>query len=356
MNLNTLIKENNILQAIQYCLDEKYNDLAMLLLIVYKDKNEITKEVLELENKINQILVPDNSILSSKKIKVFLACNWCSSEDLRNTWNKMSENNNFSWGNIQIVSSEPCDFYCIINKPPPGMKIDKKKTILFRMEPHMEKDGQHLGEEYANPNPDDFFFVASHDKYYNNNEWHLSKSYKWLSTETIVKDESLSTTISTILSDKYRDPGHIKRVDFVKFIENKVDIHVYGNNRFLYKNYKGSLPYHNKDNSLLPYKYSFNVENHSIKNYYTEKIIDGILAETLVFYSGCYNVRDYIDERAFVYLELSNFENDLNTIKKAIEEDWYSQRLPYIKEAKKKILSELQFFPRLQRICNNIFE
>ena len=72
MNHNTLIKENNILQAIQYCLDEKYNDLAMLLLIVYKDKNEITKEVLELENKINQILVPDNSIISSKKIKVFL--------------------------------------------------------------------------------------------------------------------------------------------------------------------------------------------------------------------------------------------------------------------------------------------
>jgi hypothetical protein len=104
---------------------------------------------------------------------------------------------------------------------------------------------------------------------------------------------------------------------------------------------------------MFPYKYTFNVENHSIKNYYTEKLIDGILAETLVFYSGCYNARDYIDERAFVYLELSNFEKDFQTIKKAIEEDWYTQRLPYIKEAKQKILNELQFFPRLYAIINN---
>jgi hypothetical protein len=36
-------------------------------------------------------------------------------------------------------------------------------------------------------------------------------------------------------------------------------------------------------------------------------------------------------------------------VKKAIEEDWWSQRLPYIREAKRRILTELQFFPRLER-------
>jgi hypothetical protein len=84
----------------------------------------------------------------------------------------------------------------------------------------------------------------------------------------------------------------------------------------------------------------------------TEKLIDGILGECLVFYSGCFNAREYIDERAFVYLELSNFEEDYNTVKQAIAEDWHSQRLPYIREAKKKILNYLQFFPRLERIIN----
>ena len=94
------------------------------------------------------------------------------------------------------------------------------------------------------------------------------------------------------------------------------------------------------------------MENHSIKNYYTEKLIDGILSETLVFYSGCFNARDYINDKAFVYLELSNFEHDYQIIKKAIEEDWHTQRLPFIKEAKQKILNELQFFPRLEKILN----
>ena len=92
----------------------------------------------------------------------------------------------------------------------------------------------------------------------------------------------------------------------------------------------------------------------SIKNYYTEKLIDGILGECLVFYSGCPNIRDFIDERAYVYLELSNFEKDYGIIQKAIQEDWYSKRLPYIREAKYKILNELQFFPRLEKFLTSI--
>ena len=116
----------------------------------------------------------------------------------------------------------------------------------------------------------------------------------------------------------------------------------------------GPLPPHDKNGGLLQYKYTFNAENHSIRNYYTEKLIDGILAECLVFYWGCPNVKDYIDERAYVQLELVDFEKDYQTVQKAINEDWHSQRLPYIREAKKKILDELQFFPRLEKILNNL--
>ena len=74
------------------------------------------------------------------------------------------------------------------------------------------------------------------------------------------------------------------------------------------------------------------------------------MSETLVFYSGCSNIKDYIDERAFVYLELKNFENDYEIIKSAIMNDLWSERIEYIREAKKKILNELQFFPRLEKI------
>ena len=63
-------------------------------------------------------------------------------------------------------------------------------------------------------------------------------------------------------------------------------------------------------------------------------------------------MKEYIDERAFVYLELSNFDDDYTKIKNAIDNNLWEQRLPYIKEAKKKILDYLQFFPRLERIIN----
>ena len=326
--IDSLLAEKKYNEVLDLCLQNNASDLAHLLKIVLG--------VVEKEN----------------VIRVFLMCSWCPSQQLINNWNKMSENNNCSWKNIRIVSEEPCDFYCIINKPPPDVKYDPSRTIVFRMEPHMEKDEGQWGD-FAKPDVSKFKFVGYHDTHYNNNEWHLSKTYQQLLKEPVVKNADIAHVLSTVLSDKYKDPGHIKRVDFIKFIETKLDVHVYGSDKFLWKNYRGSLPYQAKDDALFPYKYSFNVENHSIKNYYTEKLIDGILAETLIFYSGCFNARDYIDEKAFVYLELSNFEMDYQIIKKAIEEDWYTQRLPYIKAAKQKILTELQFFPRLEKIILN---
>lgn len=342
--IENLIAEKKFIDAIDICLANNFHDLARLISFSFENTSKI--EEVQVKQDDQKTAEEDD------KKKVLLMCNWCSSEHLINTWNKMSENLNKSWKNITLVSQEPCDFYCIINKPPPDVSYDPKRTIIFRMEPHMERDSNQWGE-FAKPDPKNFFFVGQHDLHFNNNEYHLSKTYSQLLNEPITKNIDLSNILSTVLSDKYKDPGHIKRVDFIKYIENKMEVHVFGSDKFLWKNYKGSLPYHEKDNAMFPYKYTFNVENHSIKNYYTEKLIDGILAESLVFYSGCFNVRDYIDERAFVYLELSNFEKDFNTIKKAIEEDWWSKRLPYIKLAKQKILNELQFFPRLHSIINS---
>lgn len=288
-------------------------------------------------------------------IKVFLTCNWTDSKSLCNVWNKMSKDNNYCWNNIQIVWKEPYDYVCIINQPfDLNMKLDKQKTVIFRMEPNMEKNKHFWSSEWINPKKEDFLFVGYHKEHYNNLEWHISKNYTQLSNENIIKDEKYDATLSTILSSKYTDSGHIKRIDFIKFVEKKgdVNLNIFGSNKFNWKDYKHSLPDHKKDESLLPYKYGFNCENNSIKNYVTEKLIDGILCETLMFYSGCINIKEYIDERAFVYLELRDFEEDYNLIKKAIKEDWWSQRITYIKEAKQKILNELQFFPRLEKILS----
>lgn len=330
--INKLLEEKNFSESVKECEKNNFSNLA--------------KIIAELNN--IEVKIPE-------KIKISLTCNWCSPEQLTTIWNKMSKGN-YTWDNIQLTTKEDPDYYVVINKPSfPLTPEMKKKTIIFRMEPNMSEDIQQWGE-YADPVDSEFLRVFRHEKRdYNNNEWHLSKTYDQLSKDVIVKNPEYDTVLSTVLSGQYQAPGHITRVNFIKYIENKgAEVHVYGTNRWDYKNYKGSLPYHEKDGAIFPYKYTFNAENNSIANYYTEKLIDGILGECLVFYSGCYNVREYIDPRAYVYLELSNFDEDYNTIQKAIKEDWHTQRLPYIREAKRKILNELQFFPRVSTFLNDL--
>lgn len=291
----------------------------------------------------------ENFQKNNKIINIKLLCNWCSSLEISKLWLKMG-NNERGWNNIQLILDQKInpDYYVIINGT--NEYYEKEKSILFRMEPKM----------YKNPSwgiwskPDNFLKIFAHEnREFNNIEWHISKSYNELKNFNIEK--KYDNVISTIVSEKYKDPGQIKRIDFIKYLEkNNINIDVFGNNRWNYKNYKGSLPYHNKDDSLFPYKYVFNAENHEENYYFTEKLIDGILSECLVFYWGCPNINEIIDEKSFVKLNLSNFQNDCNIIKKAIKENWYEQRLPFIKKEKERILNDLQFFPRLEKFLLNL--
>jgi hypothetical protein len=51
-----------------------------------------------------------------------------------------------------------------------------------------------------------------------------------------------------------------------------------------------------------------------------------------------------------VRIDLNDFESSLQVINKAIQEDWWSQRLPYIRAEKQKIITKLGFFPTLKNI------
>ncbi len=360
-NINKLLFSGKTIEAVEECLSKDYYYLGRLLCYSHVKHNKYSRKLIEILENVsydcekhdgiviqeaidNNISGPSISTILSEEISIQLYCNWCDSKELAKRWNKMTKGN-YRWNNIHVVWNNKPDYYIILNKPPENAKIIPERTIIFHMEPNMDKHPELWGK-WSIPNKNMYLQVIDHTFGHNNIEWHISKTYQELMDENIVKTK----VFSTILSDKYYDPGHIKRIDFVHYLDdNDVQIDVYGTDKD-YKNFKHSLPYHTKDKGLLPYKYTFNVENNSIPNYFTEKLIDGILSECLVFYSGCENVKEYIDENAFVYLELKNFEQDLELIKKAIKEDWYTKRLSYIKAAKEKILNELQFFPRLENI------
>jgi hypothetical protein len=189
----------------------------------------------------------------------------------------------------------------------------------------------------------------THDRTLNNLEWHLNKTYKQLKEDSIEK--TIGDRLACIFSYKYVDPGHIKRIDYVKHIEHSFPVDVWGYNRN-YKSFKGSLPYRQKDVALWPYKYTFTAENHAIKNYATEKIIDSIMSECLCFYWGCPNLEEWINPDCFVRLDLENFDQDFTYMKECIDSGLWEQRIDIIRKEKQRLLREMVFPVRLEKILS----
>jgi GR25 family glycosyltransferase involved in LPS biosynthesis len=309
---------------------------------------------------IKRSVLEKNNILSNLKTRIKLLCNWCSSKDLCNEWNHMTKGN-YKWNNIEITWEDfNIDFYVIINKPLESEYYDASRTIIFHMEPCCYNDNQSWGVktwgEWSNPDENKFLQVRTHKKFINNCMWQLSTSYTQFMDNPIIKNEDYKNIISSICSSKYFDPGHIKRIDFLKYIELQNDpdvkLHIYNsNNKHNFKSYIGKAnPNLDKDIGIIPYKYYFMCENNVENNFITEKIWEPLLAESLVFYWGCPNISDYINPLAYVELDMNDFEKSFNIIKNAINSNLLEQRLPIIREEKQKVLNYYNFFPTLERI------
>jgi hypothetical protein len=250
--------------------------------------------------------------------------------------------------------------YIIINKPPLGAQYNPKKTIVFQMEPWVHDETMNWGVKtwgpWANPDPNVFLAVRGRrTEHHNNAFWQLELSLDQIINLDTKKEKG--GYVSSICSSKYFDEGHIKRIDFLKYLESKGDIglDIYNSdNIHNFKSYKGPLsPYVDKSRGLVPYKYYFMMENNFERNFITEKIWEPILCESLVFYYGCPNVADHINPLAYVELDPYDFEKSYQIVKKAIEEDLWSQRIEIIREEKKRILNELAFFPVVHKIIND---
>jgi GR25 family glycosyltransferase involved in LPS biosynthesis len=318
----------------------------------------IKKEYYEnqIENK-NKIIETNNN----KNIRVKMLCNWCSSEQLCKEWSNMCEKG-FVWKNMELVWTyvkEEIDYYVIINSCSKDAYFVPSKTIVFQMEPWVNDATKNWGvktwNKWADPDPDKFLAVRGRKTHHHNNAfWQLELTYNELLNLKVEKTK----IISSICSSKYFDEGHIARIDLLKYIEQKNDpnviIDIYNqDNHHNFKNFKGPVsPNIDKSKGMLQYKYYFMIENNYEENFITEKLWEPILCESLCFYYGCPNVTDYIDSRAFVLLDINDFENSYQIIKQAIEEDLWSQRIDIIRQEKQRILNELAFFPTIEKIIN----
>ena len=302
---------------------------------------------------------------NKNKIRVKMLCNWCSSEQLCREWSNMCLDG-FSWKNIEITwDNENIDYYVIINQTN-ETGYDKSRTIIFQMEPWVYDDGKNWGVktwgEWSKPDSSLFFHVHNHVNYLNNVQWLLKQPLSIVSKDFSEKNiNKFDNILTCVCSKKNNDVGHQLRNNFIRYIEensrthtHSITLQVFGKSNFYnFTSYVGELLDDDKYHSLIQYKYHISCENNFEYNYATEKIWEPILCECLCFYHGCPNLENYIDSNAFVRIDLNDFESSLQVINKAIEEDWWSQRLPYIRVEKQKILTKLGFFPTLKNIIES---
>ena len=310
--------------------------------------NNVDSDIQRNSNPVGSNISNDKSLT---KVKVMT--DWTSTPNLIKYLSKFTENNDKKWKNMIITDSNEADYYVIINKPRIGDYYKPEKTILFQMEPWVFDESKNWGVKtwgkWSKPEEMGLYKVLTHKYHPNLGEWHINKSYSELMSSSFKKNK----TLSTFISEKNNDEGHIKRIQFMKYFEEKdsqikeslISIDIYGRGNHGFKNYKGALEF--KDEGLLPYKYTICVENNSEHNYITEKLYDGIVSECLCFYWGAPNVSDIIDERSIIKINLDNFEEAYNTIITSIQNNEWEKRLKFIKKEKVKILNKLQFMPSI---------
>ena len=148
--------------------------------------------------------------------------------------------------------------------------------------------------------------------------------------------------ISTVCSSRRRKGTlHYKRSVFTDHLKAEIeDLDVYGH---------GVKPMSDKAEVLDPYMYHVVIENRVFPNHLTEKLPDAFLGYTLPFYHGCLNASDYFPKESFVPIDFEDFERTRDIVRHTIANNEYQDRLPYIIEARRRVLEEQNLFAILER-------
>ena len=149
-----------------------------------------------------------------------------------------------------------------------------------------------------------------------------------------------SKIISTVCSIRQgRLTLHYKRYHFTERLKPYIPkLDVFGH---------GVKPMNDKAEALDSYQYHIAIENHVFPHHLTEKLPDAFLGYTLPFYHGCPNATDYFPPESFIPIDINDFDKTVDIIRNTLDNNEYKDRLPYIIEARKRVLEKYNLFSLL---------
>lgn len=261
---------------------------------------------------------------------------------------RQTQNYSGKWGDVNFVEDQDflCDFVLILNKPSQKYKLqcyDEHIWLVVQEPPINSFHDLHIGGINSNR-------VLTTDAKLNSKRyfqshpavpWHIEKSFDELIE---IKKCKKNKQLSGVLSSKNIFDGHKKRLEFINFLQDKLDFDLFG---------KGFNYISDKWDGLSNYRYSFAIENYSGKNYWTEKVGDCFLSYTVPIYYGCKNLSEFFPENSFIQIDIDDPSASLEIIKRTISQDDYEKRFPSLVKARNLLLYKYQFFPYFSQLFSS---
>lgn len=278
-------------------------------------------------------------------------------------FDKCSPNENGKWQDVQIVNSEPCDYYLILTQPNlknMPLEFNANKAIVVYQEPSYYR--KYCYAWYIRNYVNRKMFYAWFDKFMfplwwtaHSYSWHLKNTEFLIASKTkkisaifrkktnqMIREfvgaytknpEALSRAVTM---DGYNERlGIVENLDYIDFIEGF------------------SNPIKLKEDMLINYKFHLAFENCREQGYWTEKIIDPIMFLSVPFYRGAPDIGKYIDERSFINLtDKNSYYNRIliDEICQGNYEDVYRDKLPFMIDARNKLLNQYNPLEILRKI------
>jgi hypothetical protein len=164
--------------------------------------------------------------------------------------------------------------------------------------------------------------------------------------EIAAHEPEKSAVLSTVCSTKRQGHTlHRLRYDFTMALKERMPaLDVFG---------RGHRSIDDKAEAIDAYKYHLAIENHIAPHHFTEKLADPFLGLALPFYFGAPNAADYFPADSFIAIDIRKPDEAFAIISAAIDNNDYEKRLPAIREARHRVLTEHSLFPLIDRVIKN---
>ena len=174
--------------------------------------------------------------------------------------------------------------------------------------------------------------------------WYVGRSLQEMESAPPLQK---TANLSAVTSSESWLRGHRERLEFLRRLRKAINFDWFG---------RGIHTLEDKWDGLAPYRYSLALENSCYPFYWSEKIADCFLAQTMPIYSGSPRITEYFPADSMIRIDLRHPDETIEVIRKTVESDRYEKNLQAIREARALVLHQynpLSFLAREIRQHSN---